>query len=88
MTARRTGLACAAASTLDLGEKLTGEVSAGWIREDFDDERLETDFGPDARRRPRLVAGARHDRRPVRIDHPSKAPRRAGESGSILYSGR
>jgi hypothetical protein len=26
---------------LDLGEKLSGEISAGWIREDFDDERLD-----------------------------------------------
>jgi hypothetical protein len=25
---------------LDMGEKLSGELSAGWIREDFDDERL------------------------------------------------
>jgi hypothetical protein len=25
---------------LDMGEKLTGEIAAGWIREDFDDERL------------------------------------------------
>src|SRR5690606_3971693 len=26
---------------LDMGEKLSGEIAAGWISEDFDDERLD-----------------------------------------------
>jgi hypothetical protein len=31
---------------VDLGEKLTGEVAAGWIRERFDDDRLRTIEAP------------------------------------------
>ena len=34
-------LAARAGLELDLGEKLSGEISAGWLREDFDDDRLE-----------------------------------------------
>ena len=63
-----TGLAARGGVALDLGEKLTGEISAGWVREDFDDDRLEPISTAVARRRTRLVADARHDRQPVRLD--------------------
>ena len=63
-----TALALAAASQLDLGEKLSGEFSAGWIARSFDDDRLVPISGADRRCRPRLVAGARHHRRPGRLD--------------------
>ncbi|SIT57075.1 conserved exported hypothetical protein [Mesorhizobium prunaredense] len=35
-----TGLGVRAGADLDLGEKLAGEFSAGWLREAFDDDRL------------------------------------------------
>ena len=35
-----TGLGVRAGAELDLGEKLAGEFSAGWLREAFDDDRL------------------------------------------------
>jgi hypothetical protein len=70
---------------LDLGEKFSGEVAAGWIREDFDDERLqpistptvegELNWSPE-RGTDVTLSGAT-------ILEGTTTP---GESGSVLYS--
>ncbi len=70
----------------DLGEKLSGELAVGWIREDFDDSRLAS------------ISGATIDGNlawsPVRGTIVGltgstivEGATGAGESGSILYSG-
>lgn len=72
---------------LDLGEKLGGEVSAGWIRESFDDDRLAPLAGAtvaaDLRWSPQrgTIVGLRGD---TTLEDTTNA----GESGSILYAGR
>ncbi len=70
---------------LDFGEKLNGEVSAGWVSEDFDDARLATLSG--------FTAAANFDWSPVRGTTVAltgsttvEGTTTAGESGSILYS--
>jgi hypothetical protein len=70
---------------LDMGEKLSGEIAAGWIREDFDDERLkpistptvegELNWSPE-RGTDVTLSGAT-------ILEGTTTP---GESGSVLYS--
>lgn len=72
---------------LDLGEKLGGEVSAGWIRESFDDGRLAPISGAtvaaDLRWSPErdTVIGLRGG---TTLEDTTNA----GESGSILYDAR
>ena len=55
-SAPRQGIGARAGVQLDLGEKLAGEFSAGWLSETFDDDRLRADFRPDRRRQPQMVA--------------------------------
>ncbi|MFU0505417.1 outer membrane beta-barrel protein [Pseudaminobacter sp. NGMCC 1.201702] len=72
---------------LDLGEKFSGEFSAGWLRESFDDDRLDPIDGPSI--------GANLSWSPERgtivnlaattIIEGTTTP---GESGSILHAGR
>ncbi len=72
---------------LDLGEKLGGEFSLGWIRETFDDDRLAPISG--------ATASADFKWSPVRGtvvglrgDTTLEDTTTPGESGSILYEGR
>ena len=60
----------------DLGEKFAGEFSAGWVSEDLADERLASVDRAQRQRRPCLVAGSRHDRRPEGMDHGGGLDRR------------
>jgi hypothetical protein len=70
---------------LDLGEKLSGEIAAGWITEDFDDERLETlstpTFEADLNWSP--VRGTDVQLGGSTVLEGTTTP---GESGSVLYS--
>lgn len=81
-----TRLAGRAGLALDLTEKLAGEVSAGWVAEDFEDSRLDTVSG--------LELAAALDWSPmrgtnVRLDGTTtvEGSTNAGESGSLLYAG-
>jgi hypothetical protein len=72
---------------IDLGEKLSGEFSAGWLQEKSDDDRLETISGP--------AVNADLLWSPVRGTNVSLAGSTVvegtttpGESGSILYANR
>jgi hypothetical protein len=72
---------------LDLTEKLTGELSAGWIRETFDDDRLDPISGPT------LNADLAWSPERGTIVNLSAATTvegttTAGESGSILHAAR
>jgi hypothetical protein len=71
----------------DLGEKLSGEFSAGWLREKLDDERLGSISG--------AAVDADIEWSPQRGTNVSllgttvvEGTTTAGESGSILYAGR
>ena len=70
----------------DLGEKLSGEVSAGWVSEDFDDPRLRTistpSFGGDLAWSP--MRGTMVGLSGLTTLEGTTTP---GESGSVLYSG-
>lgn len=84
-SANRIGLRAGVA--LDLGEKLSGEFSAGWLREDFDDERLDALSA--------LSVSADLFWSPVRGTNVGlyaatqvEGSTTAGESGSVLYTGR
>lgn len=72
---------------IDLGEKLNGEVSAGWIREVLDDERLPAISGPsiDANLKWSPERGTTVGLNGTTTVEGTTTP---GESGSILYSGR
>lgn len=79
-------LAARAGLELDLGEKLSGEFSAGWLREKFDDDRLPSISG--------ATVNADLDWSPQRGttiglsgSTTVEGSTTAGESGSILYSG-
>jgi hypothetical protein len=79
-------LAARAGIELDLGEKLSGEFSAGWLREKFDDDRLPAISG--------ATVNADLDWSPQRGttiglsgSTTVEGSTTAGESGSILYSG-
>ena len=79
-------LGASAGVALDLSEKLSGEVSAGWISEDFEDERLRSISG--------VALAASLDWSPVRgtlvgLDASTtvEGSTDPGESGSLLYSG-
>jgi len=71
---------------LDLNEKLTGEVSAGWISEAFDDDRLEDVSG--ATVNANLVWSPERETR-LRLDVATtvEGTTTPGESGSILHDG-
>ncbi|MEQ8448893.1 MAG: outer membrane beta-barrel protein [Nitratireductor sp.] len=79
-------LAVRGGATFDFGEKLSGELSAGWLRETFDDTRLIPVSGPavDARLAWSPVRGTT-----VTLTGSTtvEGTTSAGESGSILYSG-
>ncbi|WP_315925370.1 outer membrane beta-barrel protein [Mesorhizobium sp. SP-1A] len=72
---------------LDLGEKLNGEIAAGWLRESFDDDRLAALASPtvkaDFKWSPErgTIIGLRGDTTLEDTTTP-------GESGSVLYSGQ
>ncbi|MGB3391063.1 MAG: outer membrane beta-barrel protein [Pseudaminobacter sp.] len=72
---------------LDLGEKLTGEFAAGWLRESFDDDRLDPISGPSID-----AALAWSPERGTLVNLAAntiiEGTTTAGESGSILHSGR
>lgn len=83
-SSRRLGLRAGAA--IDLQEKLTGELSAGWVREDSDDSRLGTISGatvdgnltwsPSRRTAVSLLASTTVE-----------GTTTAGANGSVLYNG-
>ena len=79
-------LAVRGGAAFDFGEKLSGEVSAGWLRETFDDTRLIPVSGPavDA-----LLAWSPVRGTTVTLTGSTtiEGTTSAGESGSILYSG-
>lgn len=72
---------------LDLGEKLSGEFTAGWLRESFDDDRLDPISGPSIG-----AALAWSPERGTLVNLAAntiiEGTTTAGESGSIQHSGR
>ena len=72
---------------LDMGEKLTGEFSAGWIREGFDDDRLAAISGASVNAN---VNWSPERGTTVGLTGQTtvEGTTAANESGSILYSGR
>ncbi len=72
---------------IDMGEKFGGEISAGWISEDLDDDRLQTISAPsvaaDLRWSP--MRGTIVGLNAATVIEGSTTP---GESGSVLYLGR
>lgn len=82
-----TGLGGRAGLELDMGEKLSGEFSAGWLREAIDDDRLEAISGAtvnaDLKWSPER--GTTIGLTGVTTVEPTTI---AGQSGDILYSGR
>lgn len=72
---------------IDTGEKLSGEISAGWVRENFDDERLAAISGPtvEAALNWSPERGTVIGLRGSTLLEGTTTP---GESGSILYSTR
>jgi len=82
-----TRLGARAGLELDMGEKLSGEFSAGWLREAIDDNRLPAVAGPS------INADLKWSpERGTTIGLTGKTSvettTTAGESGDILYSGR
>ncbi|WP_027165182.1 outer membrane beta-barrel protein [Mesorhizobium sp. WSM3224] len=82
-----TRLGARAGLELDMGEKLSGEFSVGWLREAIDDDRLPAVAGPS------IDAGLKWSpERGTIIGLTGKTnvetTTTAGESGDILYSGR
>ncbi|MBA3449023.1 MAG: outer membrane beta-barrel protein [Pseudaminobacter sp.] len=80
-------LAARAGVELDISEKLTGEFSAGWIREDFDDDRLESISGPTLNA-DLFWSPERGTRVNLAAATTVEGTTTAGESGSILHAGR
>ncbi len=70
---------------LDLNEKLTGEISGGWIREKFDDDRLVPIDGPTLSA---LLTWSPERETTVNIEAATtmEGTTTAGESGSILHA--
>ena len=70
---------------LDLGEKLSGEIAAGWISEDFDDSRLEPLSTPTVEADLKWSPQRGTD---VTLSGSTmlEGTTTAGESGSVLYS--
>lgn len=79
-------LAARAGVALDLREKLTGEISAGWVNESPDDERLKTISGPSLAAA--LVWSPMRETT-LRLDTATyvEGTTTPGETGSILYTG-
>ena len=82
-SSNRTGLR--AGVELDLGEKLTGEVSAGWINERFDDSRLKPISGP-ALAASLAWSPQRGTTVNLNAETMVEGTTTAGDSGSIYYS--
>ena len=84
-SSKRTG--ARAGVEIDMGEKFGGEVSAGWISEDFDDDRLKTvsaaTIAADLKWSPMrgTIVGLTGE---TLIEGSTTA----GDSGSVLYNGR
>jgi len=80
-------LGARAGMELDFGEKLVGEVSAGWVEETFDDPRLAPISGPaiDAELAWSPVRGTVVGLTGLTTVEGATTP---GESGSILYASR
>ncbi len=76
-----------AGTVIDLGEKFNGEVSAGWIRETPDDERLPAISGPSLNADLKW-SPERGTTVGMTATSTVEGTTTAGESGSILYSGR
>lgn len=72
---------------LDISEKLSGEFSAGWIREEFDDDRLEPITGPTLNA-DLFWSPERGTRVNLAAATAVEGTTTAGESGSILHAGR
>jgi hypothetical protein len=72
---------------VDLGEKLSGEFSAGWIREGFDDDRLDAISGPTVNAN---LAWSPERGTMVNLAASTmvEGTTTAGESGSIFHSAR
>lgn len=81
----RTGVRAGVA--LDMGEKLNGEFSAGWIREGFDDDRLAAISGASVNANVNW-SPERGTTIGLTGQTTVEGTTAAGESGSILYSGR
>jgi hypothetical protein len=80
-------VAARAGVKLDMREKLVGELSAGWLRESFDDARLDPISGLD------LIADLRWSPERettigLRASTTVEGTTTAGESGSLLHAGR
>ena len=73
---------------IDLREKLTGEFSAGWLRETFDDDRLAAVSGPSVRAQISTGRPSAAPRSACSAKHLVEGTTTAGESGSILYLSR
>jgi hypothetical protein len=84
-SSKRTG--ARAGVEIDTGEKFGGEISAGWISEDFDDDRLKTvsaaTIAADLRWSPMrgTIVG-------LTGETLVEGSTTAGDSGSVLYNGR
>jgi hypothetical protein len=80
-------LAARAGVAVDIEEKLTGEFSAGWLRESFDDERLDAISGlslnADLRWSPERATTIG-----LNASTTVEGTTAPGESGSLLHSGR
>ncbi len=71
----------------DLGEKFSGELSAGWINEDLDDDRLASISGPSLAA-DILWSPVRGTNLRLNAQTTVEGATGANESGSILHSGR
>lgn len=84
-SANRYGLRAGVA--LDMGEKLNGELSAGWITEELDDERLAAISGASINA-DLFWSPVRGTRVGLQAATTVEGTTTAGETGSILYSGQ
>lgn len=82
-----TRLGARAGVALDLGEKLSGEFSAGWLRERLDDDRLPTVGGPSINANLKW-SPERGTNIGLTGTTTVEGSTTAGQSGDILYSAR
>lgn len=82
-----TRLGARAGVELDMGEKLAGEFSAGWLREAIDDDRLQAISGPTVNADLKW-SPERGTTIGLTGQTTVEGTTTAGESGDILYSGR
>lgn len=82
-----TRLGARAGVALDLGEKLSGEFSAGWLRERLDDDRLATVGGPSINANLKW-SPERGTNIGLTGTTTVESSTTAGQSGDILYSAR